>query len=370
MPFRGPSQRYGLGPGGDFQLEQDYYNTQFEHGLQLAQLGEERSRDLAASIERVDAQKRSSDATRERLAMTPGVSRGGSTSTRSVADSPLMQGSSQRFDAGGETYSYDPMAAAEEEGTASGVREGAADTQRVANLQRIPGVRAEDAQKMVYGHAMFDDSSELHAALGRYAADRTQANMAAAVAAGASLNEFANVEFDPRTGRAMNRAEPPVEGTQGYLDAKQAEEDIRVRGSAAIEKQKADAAAARPNAAMARLSDSRKKMLLEKAAALGGGDPQKTLDAIASNDQWHTEAGSLGINDQDVLAAAAAHKEKLSTKAGSFADAVRGGAPAPATADQQAEAQDVWDTLSAKKKRGGTLSPDQAEFLRQHPTRP
>jgi hypothetical protein len=389
MAYRGPSRTYGLGPAGDFQLEQDVQQQEFERRVKGEEMGAAAGREFAASIERMDAQRRSSDETRARLTMTPGVTRGGSTSTRSVADSPLMRGSASRFDVGGETYSYDPITAGETEGAAGAAKTGVEEKTRYEALQRIPGVRPRDAAKMVYGHAFYEDqdTSELHTALAAYTRDRTQENMARAVQAGANLNEFGAPRFD-RSGRAIEQPLAPVRGTPEDLAAFQAEEDIRVGGAEREIKARAEAAPQKTDTATQRFA--RKKWLLSQAATLGVGDEGKTFDAIAGDARMQAEFTDLGISDAEVRAAAQGARTKSETADTRTATSLvtsgmaaspeaaramvpRLRAPAMSAADA-ARARPHWDAVMSgirtKRSHGQALSPSEEQFLREHPTRP
>lgn len=234
MPFRGPSRAYGLGPGGDYELERQAKNDEFAHALELASQGQSVSRDWGNAVARNEANQTAMDAGRARLAMTPGVSRGGSTATHSVADSPLMQGSSSEFSQFGENYSYDPIVAAEQEGRSSGTATATAEQTRYDALQKIPGVKPRDAAKIVYGLTQPDPNDPMHTALATYLRTPTRETAAAAVQLGASLNQFPDrfgrIKQDAMGGELPERPVAPVFGSSEYFDAIQKEEDIRVAG--------------------------------------------------------------------------------------------------------------------------------------------
>lgn len=203
------------GPGGDYSAP---LRDRYSRVLQLAQDAEEgRVSPRAGGSSRIDTslveQGDRDDAERERLAMTPGVREGGSTATIAQSDSPLNVGASRSFERFGDTYSYDPTAAAEEVGSVEATKAAASDRTRYDALQKMPGFSPRQAARLVYGRGDVIDTDESRKALADYVREPSRDTAATAIERGASPYAVPFTQgFDP-TG--AERARP---GTQAYLD--------------------------------------------------------------------------------------------------------------------------------------------------------
>ena len=372
MAFSGPNKNYGLGPAGDFDLEQKFYDDQFARAMQVSQFGASQSREFAASLERVDAERRSSDTEKARLAMTPGVTRGGSTSTRSVADSPLMQGATQRFDIGGQTYSYDPIAAGEQEGAAAGAKTTSADAARYQALQKIPGIRPRDAAKMVYGRTLYDDqdASEMNQAVSRYAGDKTQENYQRALQTGARANEFQGMpRFDPKTGRAVEQPMAPVPGTPEYDAFQQRQMDMAEQEREKVVRLQAQERSA---SAPAKSMTGRQTAITKKEQAAG---LMQQFNGDRAAAESSAEAQRMGITADDLFLAEGEYRKQAAAQAGRLTTSSVAASPEAAAAmvprlrpqATATPAQKHWDlvkkVIDDKRAAGESLTTDQERFL-------
>lgn len=206
MAFTGPSGNVGSG-----------VRDRYQRILQLAQDAEEgRALPRSGGSSRVDTslmdRDDERDRTRQQLAMTPGVRRGGSTATRAQSDSPLNVGSGQRFERFGDTYSYDSTAAAEEIGSTEATKEAAAERTRYEALQKMPGFSPRQAARLVFGRGDVIDTDESRQALAAYVRQPSRESAATAIESGASPYSVPFTSgFDP----SGERARP---GTQAYVD--------------------------------------------------------------------------------------------------------------------------------------------------------
>lgn len=167
------------------------------------------------------------EAEKARLAMTPGVVRGGSTATRPQADSPLNVGASTRFTRFGDTYSYDPIAAGEQAGRVEAAGQSALQDQRFSDLRRVPGIDERQATRLVYdqGDVLSQpDPRDTRARVADYTRTPTRGRAADAIAAGANPGLFNDLR---PSGDQMPVA--PVRGQPEYFDVFEKEEGIRSR---------------------------------------------------------------------------------------------------------------------------------------------
>lgn len=222
------------GPSGDIggtvrdryqrilQLGQDY-NNGYATGRPSSGGG--------GAVARIDTSLQEQDDAREgeraRLLMTPGVSRGGSTAMRPSADSPLNVSSAHQFQRFGDTYTYDPSAAAEEAGSTEATKQNAADRTRYQALLKMPGLTPGQAARLVYGRGQPLDTEEkqheMEGALADYVRNPSREGAAGAIEHGA--NPYV---FNPGFGIAIGSApRAPVRGSPEYLAAMKEEEAIR-----------------------------------------------------------------------------------------------------------------------------------------------
>lgn len=246
MGFRGPSR--GIDTTAftlPIKLQREQDQDAFSRALQMAELGNRASSIMGQGIERDQERRAGEEAGRARLAMTPGVRQGGAGSRwgMSVADSPALQPRS--FRQFGQDYSFDPVAAGEAEGAASGVAQNTEESTRMEALKRIPGLSPRQASRMVYGRTgVMDeaDPSVMRTALSEYLRAPSREAAARAIEAGASANTFPDRYFLPE-----GEAEPR-RGSPEYMAMRRAELEQQAEvQTAALERQapiRADATAA------------------------------------------------------------------------------------------------------------------------------
>lgn len=238
MTFRGAPSIGTPGFLRGYELEREADETAFNRNLRLADHGATISRIFGDSVERVDQERARQEQTRGRLAMTPGVSKpGGPPRMRSVADTPLMQSSSRTFSAGGESYRYDPIQAEEEGAQGEVAADEIRNKAKLRDLMSIPGVNQKMASRMVYGREMASVVNEerqtgMSTALAAYLKNPSAETVAAAVAAGASLNQFPDRIIAKMTGTPMapERGTPEYEAMIGREDRMRTDNDIDATG--------------------------------------------------------------------------------------------------------------------------------------------
>lgn len=306
MPWNGPSRDYSRGPAQDFQLEQGARDDSLAQAMKQAELAQSGGRDLRAQLERLDATQTSSEAGRARLAMTPGVSRGGAVNMRSTANSPVMTNSAQSFSQFGQDYSYDPIVAGETEGTARAAGEVAGDRTRYDALQRIPGVSQRDARRIVYGRSgVLDepdasDPNDMHTALAAYLQDPSIERAAHAVQVGASPGQFPSSVMFKHDNRTLTRpADAPVQGTPEYYDMLQKDEDIRTRGAEQRYRANADYRTSMAPAG-GRPMTGRQSIITKNQQA---DDLMQQFDGDRATAESSPEAQSLGLSSTDLFLA-------------------------------------------------------------------
>lgn len=221
MPYSGPGR--GIDTAAillPYNLRRQEEETAFDRSMRQAEQANRASSIMGESIARNQAQQERTEAGRAELAMTPGVSQGGVSSWNrpSVADSPALQPRSfQRY---GQSYTYDPTGAATVQGAAEATRQTTAESQRLENLKKVPGITPTMAARIVYGRTGMEDpegeKTALRTALGAYLANPSREAAVAAVQAGADLNPFMDkfLRDEPRV---------PVRGTPEYMAMRQQE---------------------------------------------------------------------------------------------------------------------------------------------------
>ncbi len=389
MAWNGPSRDYARGPIEDEQTERVARDDAFEQSLKSADLALSAGRDLRAQLDRIDATQTATEAGRARLAMTPGVTTGGSVATRSVADSPLMQGASSHFTQFGQDYAYDPMAAAETEGAASGTAANAADRTRYEALQRIPGIKQRDAAKIVYGKTgVLDqpdptDPNDMHTALARYLREPTRENAALAVQVGAQPGQFpsrfAPVKSAPGGGELPEHPLAPIEGTPEYYEMLQKREDIQTQGVEARQAAAIAARAAAAGGAGAKPMTGRQSVITKNQQA---DDLMQQYDGDRAAAESSEEARSLGLTGTDLFLAEGRYRKSQAAAAqridasgmAATPEAAKAAVPQLRTRRAPTAQQRSWDitnaAIQAKQAAGDPLTDAQKLFLRDHATRP
>jgi hypothetical protein len=221
MGFRGPNRGIDTAAiTAPYRLRREEEETAFENAMRRAEQGNRASQILGQSIERDESRRAGEEAGRARLAMTPGVREGGGGSRwgMTVADSPALRPRS--FRQFGRDYSFDPVAAGEQEGAARGVMQNTEESTRMDALKRIPGLSPRMASRMVYGRTGVmdeEDPSVLRTALSEYLRAPSREAAAKAIEAGANANTFPDRFFLPESDQ------PPRRGTPEYMAMRRAE---------------------------------------------------------------------------------------------------------------------------------------------------
>lgn len=191
--FQGPGRAFGVPEVHGFEQELEIEKNRFDQALARQSSANQAASGFGASVARADAQEREDQAGQQALAMTPGVSRGGSTATTSTPGSPLNTGSSSSFQRYGNMYSYDANAAATQKGMDAGTAATTAQDVHYQALQKIPGISQKQASKLVYGRDRILDEGEddaVRQANAAYTRNPSRETAADAVALGAKMNEF------------------------------------------------------------------------------------------------------------------------------------------------------------------------------------
>ncbi len=379
-------------PKTGWQLEDDYQQRDFENALQRAAATRTTG---AVSVAPDSGNDLNSQRFAAQLAMTPGVRTPGSPGGYNLLDSPALQ--PKHFAGPGGDYTFDPAAAAEQEGATAGLQQNRQDSTRFAALTAVPGIDSRMAARLVYGRSgIMDrpDPMDTDSALAAYAANPSSDTAAAALKAGASANTFGylnELEPDPRHpgGSFVTRPKAPVPGTPEYDALEQRREDIRVGGISKEIKLRADLAPKKTDTATQQFA--RKKYLLAQVATLSGGDVGKGFDAIAADPKMRAEAEALGIADSEVQAAVQNFRNTQTNRdtktaasiytsgmaptaeeAAATVPRLRGGAGAPGTiaTPQRASWDRAMGVINAKRQGGQALTPIEEQFLREHPNRP
>lgn len=225
MPYRGPSTRGEPAALTAFNLRRDLEKDDFARRMDEQSQARQIGNDFARNVEDFRRREDTREAGIARNVMTPGVRRGGMPPRmRSVADSPLMQSSTSQFQQHGETFSYDPQLAAEDEAGGILAQEEAknrAERQRIGDLQEIPGITPRMASRMVLGRAIDENPDELRRVLEEYVRSPSRESAARAIGAGADLNKF------PDRFMLGDDQTPPVRGTPAYEQMLEREDRMR-----------------------------------------------------------------------------------------------------------------------------------------------
>ncbi len=201
MPFAGPRRQYGV-PGYDastFDRVLALTGGSRYGGTPGGGAGGGGPRAIDTSYQ--DEQDRA-EAANARLAMTPGVVRGGTTDTYDDPTSIVPRSAAQHFTSGGDDYSYDPIAAATIQGQSQATAQVEADKLRYKALQNTAGITQRQAARLVYGRGdiLDSDPTEIRTAIAKYTRDPSRELAAEAIQVGAPAGQFPERYQDVRMG--------------------------------------------------------------------------------------------------------------------------------------------------------------------------
>lgn len=255
MPWSGPTQDLSQGPIAIATFLAKQKQQEFENALELASRGPKGPMTVVPSANPL-----------------PGMS---------VANNPLLDPLRSL---------QDPEDQAEQAGHLQATAQDSADQTRYNAIQGIPGIDARTAARMVYGRSGVLDNPDpdaMHAALSNYIANPTRDTAAAAVRAGASLNQFPDrflpVKSSPGGGELPERPAAPVPGTPEYFQMQQQLEDMRVAGVKSEIAARAGATAANDPFAAARRDAQQTRLALDEARR-DSPRPSKVPDTVMGKD--------------------------------------------------------------------------------------
>lgn len=233
MPYAGPSRRYDVPAASTFDRVMALGGRTNGYGGSPGAGASYGAGARGIDTDLIQMQARE-EAEQARLAMAPGVTRGGSTATISDPTSPLNRSASRQFTSGGQSYSFDPTSAAETEGRSAATAQTEADKVRHQALLNTPGITPRQATRLVYGRGdiLDSDPTEIRDALAAFTRQPTREGAARAVERGANPNQFPDRFTEVRRGRnGFELPQQPMRGDPEYFDTLRQEEAIRTQGT-------------------------------------------------------------------------------------------------------------------------------------------